>query len=182
MHIYKFRMLYGENEDFVRDYEIQAAQTFEDFHNLIAESVGLDRNELASFHICDQKWNKKHEITLIDMLEGAEPDAEGNGVEHPAVMKNSLIKDFINEPRQRLLYEYDFLNMKTFFLELQSVFKQKEENSYPRCSFKRGTLIDTINEPLLEEIDDEELRQQLIQDFEDMIDGTIDDYFDNSKS
>ncbi len=179
MHIYKFRMLFGEVEDFVRDYEIQANQTFKDFHRILVESVGLDENELASFHICDQKWNKIREITLIDMMEGEEPDEEMEAVEETYVMQNAVIRDFINEPRQRLLFEYDFLNLKTFFIELLSVFKKKDDGQYPRCTFKRGTLQDLKNEVHIDEEDDDELRKQLIQDFEDMIDGSLDDYVDN---
>ena len=59
MYIYKFRLLYDEIEGFVRDYEIGAKQTFKDFHDIILKSIpGLDPKELASFYICDRKWNK----------------------------------------------------------------------------------------------------------------------------
>jgi len=177
MHIYKFRMLYGENEDFVRDFELKATQNFEDFHKLIAESVDLNPEELSSFHICDQKWNKKTEITLIDMLEGEDAEPENSTVQETYVMHNALIRDFINEPRQRLLYEHDFLNMKTFFIELLSVYKIKEDGIYPRCAFKRGTVSDLQDEVNMIEEDDEELRKQLIQDFEDIVEGTLDDYY-----
>ena len=178
MHIYKFRMLFGENEDFVRDYEIQANQTFKDFHKIIVDSVGLDEHELSSFHICDQKWNKLKEITLIDMLDGEEMNEDNEPVEETFTMQNAIVRDFINEPRQRLLFEYDFLSMKTFFLELLSVFKQKDDTTYPRCTFKRSAILDMKAEVNIDEEDDEELRKQLIQDFEDMIDGSLDDYVD----
>jgi hypothetical protein len=177
MHIYKFRMLYSENEDFVRDFELKATQNFEDFHKLIAENADLDPDELSSFHICDQKWNKKTEITLIDMLEGEEEEEENSTIQNTYVMRDSLIRDFINEPRQRLLYEHNFLNPMTFYVELMSVHKIKEAGNFPRCTFKRGTITDIRDEVNIAEEDDEELRKQLIQDFEDIIDGTLDDYF-----
>jgi hypothetical protein len=176
MHIYKFRMLYGENEDFVRDFEIEATQNFEDFHKVITESVDLNPDELSSFHICDQKWHKKTEITLIDMLEGEDTEKESFPFRETHVMRNSLIRDFINEPRQRLLYEHDFLSMKTFFIELLSVSRIKQEGIFPRCTFKRGALSNLQDEVNFAIEDDEELRRQLIQDFEDTLDGTLDDY------
>lgn len=175
MHIYKFRMLYAENEDFVRDYELQATQTFEDFHRIVTETVGLDYHELSSFHICDQKWNKMKEITLIDMMEGSDIEEKDAVVEETYVMKDALIRDFIDEPRQRLVYEHDFVDMKTFFIELQSVFKQKEDADYPRCTFKRGKLNHENEATEIVEEDDEELRKQLIQDFEDILDDTIEE-------
>ena len=172
MHIYKFRMVSEENDNFLRDFEIQANQTFEDFHKIISESVKLNGNELASFHICDQKWNKLQEITLLEMINEAEEEESTKHIEETFVMSKAVIRDFINEPSQRLLYEYDFLNMKTFYIELLSVYKQKEDAQYPRCTNKRGEIVE---EPRKQDLmDDEELRDHLLQDFEDMLDDTLD--------
>ena len=173
MHIYKFRMLSEEHDNFVRDIEIKASQTFEDFHKIITECVRLNGNELASFHICDQKWQKLQEITLIEMMDGSEEEENTKHIEETFVMSKSLVRDFINEPSQRLLYEYDFLNMKTFFIELISVFKQKEEGTYPRCTLQRGDIHESVQpETVLE--DDDDLRNQLLQDFDDLLDDTLD--------
>ena len=173
MHIYKFKLLSDSNEDFVRDIEIKATQTFEDFHRIISNCVNLNGKELASFHICDQKWNKLKEITLLDMLNKEELEEESKPFEETFTMKNSHIKDFISEPHQRLVYEYDFLNMKTFFIELQSVSKQKNDGSYPKCTYSKG---DLSQEPTPGDIaeTDEELTEQLLKDFNDLLDDTYD--------
>lgn len=173
MHIYKFRMLSEEHDNFLRDFEIKATQTFEDFHNIISESVRLNGNELASFHICDQKWNKLQEITLIEMIDDTAEEDDTRHIEETSVMKDSRVRDFIHEPSQRLLYEYDFLDMKTFYIELISVFKQREEGAYPRCTNKRGDVNEIVNvEEMMD--DDEDLRAQLLQDFDDLLDDTLD--------
>lgn len=174
MHIYKFRMLIEENDNFIRDIEIQANQTFEDFHKMIVECVNLNGNELASFFICDQKWNKLQEITLIDMMEGAGQDEEDVNPDEKYVMNESLIRDFINEPHQRLLYEYDFLDLKTFFIELLSVFRKKDDDPFPRCSLSRGNIQEEEIPDDFEE-DNEELRNQLLDDFDEMLGGRFDD-------
>ena len=67
MFYYKFRVYFDEVEDFVRDIEILANDNFESLHNILYKSIGLEGNELASFSLCDSKWNKQNEITLIDM-------------------------------------------------------------------------------------------------------------------
>lgn len=181
MHIYKFRMLSEENEDFLRDFEIQATQTFEDLHGLITECVSLKGNELASFYICDQKWNKQLEITLLDMKDmEEEQEAREEEDNETYVMTHSLIRDFINEPHQRLLYEYDFLDPKVFYLELLSVYKQKDDDSYPRCTLSRGNMNENVTPEELEE-DDEELRSQLLEDFDSILGDRLDeggDYFE----
>jgi len=173
MHIYKFRMLSEENDNFVRDIEIQAKHTFEDFHKSISKCVKLNGNELASFHVCDQNWNKLQEITLIEMLDGTEDEEDTKHIEETFVMRIAVIKDFIQEPNQKLLYEYDFLDMKTFFIELLSVFKQKDEGPYPRCTNKRGEITEQLIADEMGETD-EEVRNQLLQDFEDLMDDTLD--------
>jgi hypothetical protein len=63
--------------------------------------------------------------------------------------------------------------MKTFFIELISVYKQKDPGPYPRCTNKRGEVVENITQdPSSEE--DEELRSQLLQDFEDLLDDSLD--------
>jgi len=179
MHIYKFRMLSDVNEDFVRDIEIQGTQTFSDFHNTISDCVTLQGNELASFHICDQKWQKMEEITLLDM--GEEVKEESKAQKIVAVMNSAVISEHIAEPNQRLLYEYDFLNMKTFFIELLRVSKQKENGTFPRCTFKRAEIVDDFNDQNIMLEDDDEIRKQLYDDFEDLMGDSLEEYDDDSE-
>jgi hypothetical protein len=131
MYTYKFRLLFDEVEDFVRDYEILASQTFQDFHNIIIESIkGLNDKELASFYICDGRWDKQIEITLIDM------DMVSNTEEDDmprTIMSEAVLSDFIDDPHQRLIYEYDFLNLKTFYIELLKTFESNSNGKYPQC-------------------------------------------------
>ena len=176
MHIYKFRMLTDTNDEFIRDFEILGNQTFLDFHRIIQENVNLGSEELASFHICDQKWRKMKEITLLDMKFEMEDEVKDKEyIEEQFTMKDSKIKDFIAEPHQRLVYEYDFLDMKTFFIELLGVWKQKEDAPYPICSFSKGKLASPPAPPVIEEEGDPEaLKEQLLADFDELLDDTFD--------
>lgn len=179
MHIYRFRLLSDINDDFIRDIEIQAAQTFLDFHNMISQCVNLKGNELASFHICDQKWNKYKEITLIDMLNGKEVDEVTKPVVETFIMKDSLIRDFIEEPHQRLVYEYDFLNMNTFFIELLSVHKQKDDGPYPKCTLSKGDMnqqaapVPLPDDDLDLDEEEDKFSEELLSDFNELLDDTF---------
>ncbi len=178
MHIYKFRMLTDTNAEFIRDFEILGNQTFLDFNRIIQENVNLGSEELASFHICNQNWSKLKEITLLDMRVDEEDEVEEENkefIEEQFIMKNSNIKDFIEDPHQRLVYEYDFLDIKTFFIELLGVWKQKEDHHYPICSLSKGVLASPPAPPVIEEEEDPEaLKEQLLEDFNELLDGTID--------
>ena len=183
MHIYKFRLLSAENDEFVRDIEIKANQTFKDFHEMISQCVKMNGNELASFHICDQSWTKHKEVTLLDMrMENAADDGDDETVvpvEEIFLMENSCISDFIEEPHQRIVYEYDFLDMTTLFLELTGVWKIKDESIvYPRCTHSEGDLA-TQPVPRVIEEEDSEMTEELLADFDELLDDTFEYKGDN---
>lgn len=150
MHLYRFRLLYEEQEDFLRDYDILASQTFLDFHDIIKDTVELKGNELASFFICDRNWRKKKEITLINMNidDAGEPDEDdddersGRTPKMPTFEMGTVkIKEIIDDPHQRLLFEYDFLNPKTFYIELIKIINADINESYPKCIKSVGKLL-----------------------------------------
>lgn len=151
MYYYKFKVYYDEVEDFVRDVEILANDNFESFHKLIYDCTGLQGNEFAAFSICDQKWNKQKEITLLDTTDEDayvdetpdydEDDQYSTKSNLPKyVMSDALLKDFITDPHQHIMYEYDFMNPKVFYIELQKTLKTDETEGFPRCTFKKMEL------------------------------------------
>ena len=147
MYTYKFRLFFDEVEDFVRDYEIFAKQTFKDLHDVIIKSIaGLDGQELASFYICDGRWERQREITLIDMNMDENSDVllenKGNGETYisKTIMSDGVLSDFIEDPHQRLIYEYNFLNINTFYLELLKTFESEKTVKYPRCTHSVGEM------------------------------------------
>lgn len=169
MYYYKFRVYFDEVEDFVRDIEILANDNFESLHKLLYDCIGLKGNEFAAFSICDQKWNKQKEITLMDTsddedMEEPEYDEEDTFSTKSRlpkfVMKDALLKDFISDPHQHILYEYDFMNPKIFYLELQKVLKIEDGSELPRCTYKAMELpvqITAADVPNPEEVELEDI-------------------------
>ena len=45
MAIYRFKIAFEDNEDIYREIEIKSTQTFEDFHNVIVQSINFDNYE-----------------------------------------------------------------------------------------------------------------------------------------
>jgi len=161
MQVYRFRLLFEEQEDFLRDIEIKPGQTFKDFHDIILQSVEIESNELASFFVCDPGWNKQREITLIDMgLK--EPDADFDEDERKPVsvpipvmiMEDVKIREVIDDPHQRILFEYNFLNPTTFFIELIKIVEGDPKKTYPICVKKEGTMAPTTTPNFLSFLDD----------------------------
>lgn len=184
MYIYKFRLLYDEVEGFVRDFEIGAKQTFKDFHEVILNSIkGLNPQELASFYICDRKWNKLKEITLVDMeseveafsneADEADEAQDQYLVTEKTTMENAVLCQYINDPHQRIIYEQDFLHLHTFYIELIKSLEGKEGQTYPVCTHSSGEIPKPVNikeeagfQNFLDENEDDE--DELFYDDEDL--------------
>ena len=161
MQAYRFRLLSEEQDEFLRDIEIKPGQTFNDFHDIILESVEIEGNELASFFICDPQWNKEREITLIDMgLKVPDTDFdedERKPVKVPIpvmIMEDVKIREVIEDPHQRILFEYNFLNPRTFFIELLKIVDADPKKVYPVCVKKEGTLTPSTTPNFLSFLDD----------------------------
>ena len=192
MYYYKFKVYYDEVEDFVRDIEILANDNFESLHHLLYECIGLKGNEFAAFSICDTKWNKKKEITLLDTADDIEeeiPEYEDEDTFSTKsnlpkfIMKDALLKDFITDPHQHILYEYDFMNPKIFYLELQKALQTDEPTLFPRCTYKamelplQLTAADVPDPEELEDYDEDEEADDLFGDDFDSDDfGGLNEY------
>ena len=185
MYFYKFKVTFDEVEDFERNIEILSSDNFESFHQILYDSIGLSGNELAAFSICDTKWNKKQEITLIDMLDDRETETPNYDEEEEFstssnipkyIMKDAVLKDFITDPHQYIMYEYDFINPKVFYIELLKALPVKENATYPKCTLSTGVLpkpdelqISTLPEDdflndFLDEVDEEDFDETFTDD------------------
>lgn len=186
MYYYKFRVYYDEVEDFVRDVEILANDNFESFHKLLYECIGLKGNEFAAFSICDPKWNKQKEITLMDTTDDEtieEPEYEDEDqyttkTHLPKfVMADAVLKDFISDPHQHIMYEYDFMDPKVFYIELQKVLQTDDAKAFPRCTYKMMEL--PVQTTAAHIPDPEDLDLDLDDEEEDDDGGLFGDAFDD---
>lgn len=110
--IYNFRIVSDEVDNFRRDIQIDADATFLDLRNAIYDSVGYDKNQMCSFFICDQDWEKEREITLEDMGLDASEDSY--------LMDDTILSDEIEDEGQRLILTFDYMNDRSFYIEMKS--------------------------------------------------------------
>ena len=127
--IYRFRMILDAEEDVFRDIELEQDNTFEDLHNAILQSFGIEGHEMATFYLSDEDWNQGEAIAQADLFD-----------EPCRLMADTLLQDVFSEDQKNALYIYDFLNMWTFFVELASVESKSTEFSYPQLLFSFGEL------------------------------------------
>lgn len=115
--IFNFKLVSDEVDHFKREIQIDAASTFLDLKKAICNSVGYDNNKLSSFVLCDDNWEKEKEITSEDM--GTDPDQE------IWLMDESVLGDFIEDEGQKLLFVFDYLTERAFFMEMNRMITGK---------------------------------------------------------
>lgn len=136
MHIYRFKIKFEDQDEFSRDIELRADQTFEDFFLTVTENLKLDPASLSSFFICDHKYRKISEISLVEM----NPASEDDGGKKVPVMRSCRLNRYIDDPHQKLLLVYDYLNYWTFYIELIRIIPANPAYIYPRISKTEGEI------------------------------------------
>lgn len=162
MNALRIRIWIDGQENFIREIEIKSNQYFIDLHNFLVQSLKLDANELASFHVVDDNWQKLREISLINMW-GKSDDISQQGQKGYEMGKTRL-DTFLVQMDQKLIYEYDFMQMHTFKLEVVDVTGVDESVKYPYMATSFGIL--QLPENLEVESDSEKLKKELLKEFD----------------
>jgi hypothetical protein len=113
MSILRFKVLMEDYPDVIRTIDIPSDKTFEDLHQAVLKSVDFDNTQLASFYVCNEDWEKKVEITLIDMSMD-----EGDMV---PVMSETPLNNYIQHVGEKLIFEYDFVMLWRFLIEVEAI-------------------------------------------------------------
>lgn len=138
MLIYRFKITSEDHEEFCREICIQPGQKFIDFYQCILESAELIPGEQASFFLTDKKYKKDREISLNPLEKKVrrydpEMDEMVTITIVPKLMKDARLKDFIEDPHQRMIFEYHGREYFTFLIELLKIMKSDDEGLYPKC-------------------------------------------------
>lgn len=108
----KFRVLLDskESNEVFRDVIVPDTANFEELHKICMQAFQFKGDQMASFYVSNDNWDKGQEITLEDLSFGEESTTP--------VMKNTSIREFIEAPDQKFILVYDFIRMWIFLFEL----------------------------------------------------------------
>ena len=112
--IYKITFSCEEGDPkFRRVFEADSESTFLDLHKAILESVHYSDDQMTSFFMCNDEWEKGQEVTLIPMDSNFEYDN--------MVMEETRLSDLLTEQGQRLIYVFDPMYERYFFGSLKEI-------------------------------------------------------------
>lgn len=167
----KFRVLLDSDDknEVFRDILIGDGDNFESFYRAILSAYDFSQDQMASFYMSNHNWDKGHEISLFDMSFG-----EDDSQILPGVMNTSIIREFIQDPNQRMILVHDFMRMWIFLIEMIGIEERTPET--PEMVLAVGDAPDENSkegEDLqfeTESDEDEELDEFGFDDFEDQYD------------
>lgn len=166
MKEYKFRVLIDtlEEENAFRDIVIDSSFTFDKLHDGINNAFDFNGDQVASFYLSNEDWDKGQEIGLMDMTGESDDFVE---------MESTQIHEKVDELNQKLLYVYDFLSMWCFFVELVEINSLDSGKVYPLTELVYGEA-PAEESKQIEMVDDLDF---MMEEDEDDLYGNIEDEF-----
>ena len=111
--IYKITFSCDEVDDFRRVFEADSEATFLDLHQAILKSVGYPDDQMTSFYMCNDYWEKGQEVTLMEMGSNFEYDN--------MIMDSTRLSDLLEDRGQRIIYVFDPMYERCFFGSLSEI-------------------------------------------------------------
>ncbi|MFT6851090.1 MAG: hypothetical protein ACJATA_001908 [Sphingobacteriales bacterium] len=157
MAIYKFRVSLEQDNEVYRDIEVKSNQSFASFLEGILKSMGFTTGAEFSFFQSDSQWHKEDWITGNENLKGP-----------------VKVSQFIFDPHQRFILEYDLSNPWEFYIELIKLTpKETLGVVYPVVVKKEGIAPAQFKpKPIISDMDEEE--DDNMDDLNDSDDGDDD--------
>lgn len=154
--ILRLRMLSDENDNFVRDFEVSHEMNLLELHNFIIASIGYD-DCMASFYSADDQWQPLQEFSLMDL---GEEQFEGA----PMAMEKVTLAELVVSECNRLIYQFDMIADRAFYLEVVSATQPNLELEYPRVSFENARVPDQYD-PDAVPADDGSIFDEIMDEF-----------------
>lgn len=94
-------------------FDADPAATFLDLHKAILSAVEYPDDQMTSFFVCDDDWERQAEITLVDM--------GGEGFYDNQPMESTHLEDVLEDEGAHLLYVFDPTHDRSFYGELIAI-------------------------------------------------------------
>lgn len=121
------RIIPDVKETVYRDVQIGGNQNLESLHQIILKAFELEGDQMASFFETNEFWEQKKEIPMITIAE-----------EDSKLMKDYEVSQLLKAEDDKLLYIYDFLLFRQFFVEVLSVEDTSDTKGLPKVIKRFG--------------------------------------------
>ena len=128
--LFKIVFVSDESEDFLREIIIDADSTFLDLNKIILTTCQYLDNQITSFYICNDQWEQQEQIIREDL-------GEKTSDKDTYLMEKTLLRDLIEDVGDHLIFEFDTLSGRMFFMKIKDIITGKNLNN-PICIKSEG--------------------------------------------
>lgn len=109
--VFRIKFISDEVDGFVREIKIDSDATFLDLNQIILDSCSFPDDQMTSFYLCNEDWERGIQITREDMdVSCADEDIY--------VMGDTRLSEFIEDEDQHLEFIFDPFSERSFFLDV----------------------------------------------------------------
>ncbi len=123
MAVYRFRISFEDYDEVTREIDIKSNQTFKDLHFFFLNNIGYDPEKSSSFYVSNDQWIKNEELAYLPTQRKID-----NGV---ALIENSRLSRFIDDPHQKFYYIYNFEKPFEFHVQLIKILDNDATKEFP---------------------------------------------------
>jgi len=124
MAIYRFRVIFEDYDEVIREIDMLSKHTFLDFHEAIHKATGYHPTVSSSFYVSNDQWKRGQEIAFM-------PN-ERKVSQGVTEMSDAKLSKFVNDPHQKFYYTYNFERPFDFHVQLIKILKEEEGVVYPQ--------------------------------------------------
>lgn len=112
--VFRIKFICEEVDGFVREVKIDSDATFLDLNKIILKSCNYPDDQLTSFYLCNDEWQRGEQITREDM-------GFSSSDEDVYVMEKTRLSELIEDEEQHLEFVFDPFSNRSFFLDVKEV-------------------------------------------------------------
>lgn len=112
--LYRIKYICEEVDGFVREIKIDSDATFLDLNKVILKSCNYPDDQMTSFYLCNEEWERGEQITREDM-------GFGGSDEDVYVMDKTRLSELIEDEEQHLIFVFDPFSNRCFYLDVKEM-------------------------------------------------------------
>lgn len=121
--LFRIKFISDEVDGFLRELKIDSDSTFLDLNRAILESCVYPDDQMTSFYLCDEEWERGLQVTREDM-------GIGDADEDVYVMEDTRLSELIEDEGQRLEFVFDPFSERSFFLDVKEIIPGETLKNY----------------------------------------------------
>ena len=116
--LYRIKFISEEVDGFLREIKIDSEATFLDLNKAILDSCGYPDDQMTSFYVCNDEWERYQQITREDVAD-------------------TKLSEFIEDEEQKFQFVFDPFNDRVFYLDVKELIPGEHLDA-PVVSRSRG--------------------------------------------